>query len=91
MTGVRALQGALGAVLIAASNTVSWQAAMITLVALLAPGVTRLVLESLRRRTFASMLAEMPEGTVIEQRDGPGEPSMKVTVGPGSRRPPGTP
>ncbi|WP_131738143.1 hypothetical protein [Actinomadura roseirufa] len=87
MTVVRTSQGVLWAVLTAAANTVSWQAALITLVTLLAPGVMRLLLEGLRRRTFALMLADMPEGTVVEQRDGPGGRSMKVTMGPG-RQPP---
>jgi hypothetical protein len=88
MTPARVSQDVSRAALSAMANVVSWQAAVITLVALLAPGIIRLLLELLRRRTFATLVADATEGTVVEQRDGPGGQSMKVTVGRRNRRSP---
>ncbi|MGI8333698.1 hypothetical protein ACRYCC_27430 [Actinomadura scrupuli] len=83
---LRTPQGSVWAMLTATANTISWQAATLTLAALAVPGVLRLCTEWQRRRTFLALVADAPEGTVVVQQEDPGGQTMKVTLGRASAR-----
>jgi len=65
----------------AAANVVSWQAATLTLAALVVSGVLRLLTEWQRRKTFTALLNGTREGIVVEMNDGPAGDSITATVG----------
>ncbi|MEU9020384.1 hypothetical protein [Actinomadura sp. NPDC048394] len=68
------------------SGLVSWRAAAMVVAILVVSGVMRILLEWQRRRTFAALMADAPPGTVVVQRDRPGEQTMRVTLGGQTRR-----
>jgi hypothetical protein len=64
-----------------ASGAISWRIALLFLAILSVGVVLRLLTEWQRRKTFASLLASAPAGTVIVQQDGPEGETMSVTWG----------
>jgi hypothetical protein len=72
--------------LTAAAGVVSWQAAGMTLAALIASGVLRLLAEWQRRKTLSVLIAHAPEGTQLTQQDTPPGQFMQVRLGPSSRQ-----
>jgi hypothetical protein len=67
---------------------ISWQAAVMTLAALVVSGVLRLLTEWQRRQTFLALIVRAPEDTMMEQHDTPGGQSMKVSLGSSASRQP---
>lgn len=63
------------------ASMVSWQAAALTLAALVVCSVLRLLTEWQRRETFKALMAGAPEGTTVTQHDGPEGQSMRVALG----------
>jgi hypothetical protein len=73
-------------------GAISWRAAALALVILIADGGLRLFTEWQRRKAFTMLLKGVPEGTVILQQDSPGGQAMTVTWGGPAKdvaRPPG--
>jgi len=64
-----------------ASGVITWRVALLVFAVLAADVALRLLTEWQRRRTFASLLAKAPVGTVIVQQDGPEGETMTVTWG----------
>lgn len=81
MTQVRASQAGTWAAMTIAANTISWQAAAMTLAALVVSGVLRLLAEWQRRQTFMALMVGAPEGTVVIQHEDRGGQSMRARLG----------
>ena len=59
----------------------SWKAAALALAVLAVAGTLRLLAERERRKTFATLTAGRPAGTVVVQREGPSGQSMMIWLG----------
>jgi hypothetical protein len=64
-----------------ASGVISWRVALLVLAILATGAVLRLLTEWQRRKTFGSLLASAPAGTVIVQQDDPKGETMTVMWG----------
>jgi hypothetical protein len=64
-----------------ASGVITWRVALAVLAILATGAVLQLLTEWQRRKTFGSLLASAPAGTVVIQRDGPEGETMKVVWG----------
>ena len=63
------------------AKVISWQAAVMTLAALIVSGALQLLTEWQRRQTFSTLMAGAPEGTVVTQHDSAGGQSMRASLG----------
>jgi hypothetical protein len=63
-----------------AAGAISWQAATLTLAALVVSGVLRLLTEWQRRQTIKVLMAGAREGAVLDLRDTAAGQSMKVNL-----------
>jgi len=88
MKQVGVFQSGVYVAMTVAASTISWQAAVLTVAAMLISGVLRLLGEWQRRQTFVALMSRAMEGIDVVQNDTPGSQFMKVrTVTVPSRRP----
>jgi hypothetical protein len=66
----------------------SWKAGLIAMGTIVASGAVQSCLEWQRRKTFAALVSSATSDIKIEQEDGLGSRTMRVTVGAGAKQGP---
>jgi hypothetical protein len=80
MGQVKASQTGIWMAMTASANVISWQAAAITLAALIISGVMQLLNEWQRRKTIKELISGAQSGTVVVLSDSPGGQTLKARL-----------
>jgi hypothetical protein len=71
--------------LLLAAHLLTWWSAVAMVIIIFGILLYRLLAERARRETLESAYRCAPAGTIVEQGEGPGGPSMRIQIGEGPR------